>query len=81
MADLVDRLRSGRVSASDGRRAADEIEMLCMALDGLERDRKEAASKVEDMVKLLMWISNGAGGATVDDLRYVAEMKVAEVTG
>lgn len=80
MDDLMDRLRSGRVSAADGRRAADEIEMLCIALDGLERDRKTATGQLEAAVRTLMWISKGGDGATVDDLRYVAEMTVAEVS-
>ena len=78
--EFMDRLRSGRVSVADARRAADQIEMLCMAMDGLEGDRKVAMDQLEIAMRALIWISKGGDGATVDDLRYVAEMAVAEVT-
>lgn len=78
--DWMDRLRSGRISAADVDRALDHIETLGAALDVWEAERKDAAARLEIAVAKLIWISKGGDGATVDDLRYVAEMTVAEVT-
>lgn len=80
MDDVMARLRAGRPRGSDAMWAADHIESLCAALDVWEAERKDAAARLEKAVGLLIWIAKGGDGATVDDLRYLAEMMVAEVT-
>lgn len=80
MDDWMARLVTGCGTVADMRRAVDDIETLCAALDEAEAERKATVARLEKAVGKLIWIAKGGDGATVDDLRYVAEMTVAEVT-
>ena len=78
--DIVVRLRLDEPSDALLCDAADEIELLRDAVAGMAEDRERALRQLEAAIGKLIWIAKGGDGATVDDLRYVAEMTVAEVT-
>jgi len=78
--DIVVRLRLEEPSDELLCSAADEIELLRDGLMGVVQDRERALRQLEQAIGKLIWIAKGGDGATVDDLRYVAEMTVAEVT-
>lgn len=78
--DIVVRLRLDDPSDALLCDAADEIELLRDVVAGMAEDRERAVRSLEQAVNKLIWIANGGEGATVDDLRYAAEMAVAEVT-
>lgn len=78
--DIVVRLRLEEPSDALLCDAADEIELLRDALQGVVCDRETALRSLEQAIGKLIWIAKGGDGATVDDLRYVAEVTVAEVT-
>ena len=78
--DIVVRLRLEEPSDELLADAADEIELLRDGLMGVVQDRERALRNLERVIGKLIWIAKGGDGATVDDLRYVAEMTVAEVS-
>lgn len=79
--DIVVRLRLGEPTDELLADAADEIELLRDAVSTVVDDRERMFQKLEAMTAKMIWIAKGGDGATVDDLRYVAEMTVAEVMG
>jgi hypothetical protein len=76
--DIVVRLRLEEPSDELLATAADEIELLRDGLMGVVEDRQKALVQLEETVRVLMWIANGGEGATLDDVRYVAEMAITE---
>lgn len=78
--DIVVRLRLEEPSDELLCDAADAIELLRDALAGTVEDRELAFKHLDQAIGKLIWIANGGEGATVDDLRYAAEMAVAEIT-
>ena len=76
--DIVVRLRLEEPSDALLCDAADEIELLRDGLMGVVADRQKALAQLEETVRVLMWIANGGEGATLDDVRYVAEMAITE---
>lgn len=76
--DIVVRLRLEEPSDELLATAADEIELLRDGLMGVVADRQKALAQLEETVRVLMWIANGGEGATLDDVRYVAEMAITE---
>lgn len=76
--DIVVRLRLEEPSDTLLCDAADEIELLRDGLMGVVADRQKALAQLEETVRVLMWIANGGEGATLDDVRYVAEMAITE---
>lgn len=76
--DIAVRLRLEEPSDELLATAADEIELLRDGLMGVVADRQKALAQLEEAVRVLMWIANGGEGATLDDVRYVAEMAITE---
>lgn len=78
--DIVVRLRLEEPSDALLCDAADAIELLRDALAGTVEDRELAFKHLDEVIGKLMWIAKGGDGASIDDLRYAAEMALAEVT-
>lgn len=76
--DIVVRLRLEEPSDELLATAADEIEVLRDVAGMAMADRQEALRRLEETVRILIWIANGGEGAGEDGLRYVAAMAVTE---